>query len=192
MHHILQVFMNNDDSAEDVFSDSKPTDLYNSTINEEVDISLTKNFVKRSISQNSKMNINKETIHSRKKRILYRRSKSQGDAPSLMSGFWNWQLEIGTWREIGLEIHKKRRKRRREYSKCQRNMIASRPKSNANFDRFTLNFLDVSSATAKNTSGKNILTNIESWKNAYGMFVMIRIKPITFLLMIQYKCSKLI
>ena len=153
MDHKLQVFMNNDNSAENVFSDSKPTD---STINEEVDISLTKNFVKRSISQNSQMNINKEIIHSRKERTIYRRSKSQGDAPSFMSGFWNWQLEIGTWREIGLEIHKKRRKGRRQYSKSQRNMISGRPKTNANFDRFTLNFLDVSSATTKNTSGKNI------------------------------------
>ena len=169
MDHKLQVFMNNDDSAENVFSDSKPTDSYSSTINEEVDISLTKNFVKRSISQNSQMNINKEISHSHKKKILYRRSKSQGDAPSLLSGFWNWQLEIGTWREIGLEIHKKRRKRRREYSNSQRNMIAGRPKSNANFDRFTLNFLDVSSATPKNTSGKNILTYIESWEIVYGI-----------------------
>ena len=162
MDHKLQIFMNNDDIAENVVLDSKPTDSYSSTINEEVDISLTKNFVKRSISQNSQMNINKEVIHSRMKKIIYRRSKSQGDAPSLMSGFWNWQLEIGTWREIGLEIHKKRRKRRREYSKSQRNMIAGRPKSNANSDRFTLNFLDVSSVTAKNTSGKEILTYKES------------------------------
>ena len=126
MDYTFHVFMNNDASAENVFSDSKPTDSYSSTINEEVDISHTKNFVKRSISQSSQMNINKEIIHSRKKRILYRRSKSQGDAPSLMSGFWNWQLEIGTWREIGLEIHKKRRKRRREYSNSQRNMIVFR------------------------------------------------------------------
>ena len=173
MDHKLQVFMNNDNSAEDVFLDSKPTDSYSSTINEEVDISLTKNFVKRSISQNSQMNINEEIIHSRnnKKRIIYRRSKSHGDAPSLISGFWNWQLEIGTWREIGLEIHKKRRKRRRQYSKSQRNMISSRPKSNANFDSFTLNFLDVSSATTKNTSGKNILTFIENWENVYDIFL---------------------
>ena len=93
MDYTFHDFMNNDASAENVFSDSKPTDSYSSTINEEVDISLTKNFVKRSISQSSQMNINKEIIHSRKKRILCRRSKSQGDAPSLMSGFWNWQLE---------------------------------------------------------------------------------------------------
>ena len=157
MDHKLQIFLNDNKIIQSDSSNLITTTSYSSSMNEEVDISFTKNFVKRSISQNPQMNINRGTLLRRKKRKIYRRTKSHGDTPCAISGFWNWQLEIGSWKEIVLESPTKKRKRRRQDLRNQRNMIKERTKSNPNMERFTLNFLEASSGTRKNTSGKRHL-----------------------------------
>ena len=157
MDHKLQIFLNDNKIIQSDSSNLITTTSYSSSMNEEVDISFTKNFVKRSISQNPQMNINRGIIRRRKKRETYRRTKSHGDTPCAISGFWNWQLEIGSWKEIEVEILKKKRKKRRENPNNQRNMIEKRRKSNPNMERFTLNFFKASSATEKDTNGKKHL-----------------------------------
>ena len=155
MDYKYQVFINDNRRPQNAISRPMSSESYDTTTNEETDNSFTRNSIKQNISQNSTMNINKEFINRRKKRKLYRKKTPLGDIPDSISGFWNWQFETGTWKEIGLDLPKKKRKKRREKNtRRQRNMMVCNPKTNANLERFTLNFFEVSSATTRNTSGK--------------------------------------
>ena len=155
MDYKYQVFINDNRRPQNAISRPMSSASYDTTTNEETDNSFKKNFVKQNISQNFSMNINKEFMNRRKRRKVFRKKNSLGDIRCSVSGFWNWQFETGTWKEIGLDFPRKRRKKRREkYTRRQRSMMVCSPKTNPDLERFTLNFFEVSSATTRNTSGK--------------------------------------
>ena len=160
----IHKWMNDNDRLQNEYSSSMSIESQNTTSNEDIDNLFTRNSLTRSLSQNPQMNINRRTINRRKKKRIFRRTKSLNDILGFISGFWNWQLETGTWKEIGLvkPKKKKRKKKGEKYTSRQRNMIVCTSKTNENLERFTLNFFEASSVTTKNTSGKKIIRNIRS------------------------------
>ena len=154
----IHKWMTDNDRLQNEFSSSMSIESQNTTSNEDIDNSFTRNSLTRSLSQNPQMNINRGIINRRKKKRIFRRTKSLNDIPGFISGFWNWQLETETWQEIGLvkPKKKKRKKKGEKYTRRQRNMIVCTSKTSENLERFTLNFFEASSVTTKNTSGKKI------------------------------------
>ena len=57
---------------------------------------------KRSQSQNSRISYNNSELIQKSAERL-RKTKSLGDLKRSVTGYWNWQLETGSWSEVTLD-----------------------------------------------------------------------------------------